>query len=135
MAFWADIAQTAFTVATRAGQAEFHRARHLGHIAGSVAFGADGGTAAGGPGATAIVAELLPNEWVAFSALQKRADTTNGNLGAHLGKLLTAGYVEERKSFVNRKPQTRYRLTQRGRHAFRDHVRYMQSLIEGETFA
>ncbi len=78
-----------------------------------------------------IIAELLASDWIAFSALQQRLQTTNGNLGAHLGKLMESGYVEELKSFVDRRPQSRYRLTQRGRDAFIAHVREMQSMLQG----
>jgi DNA-binding MarR family transcriptional regulator len=77
-----------------------------------------------------VIAELITAEWVAFSELQRATQTTNGNLGAHLGKLVDAGYVAEEKAFVNRKPQTRYRLTQTGRAAFVQHVREMQSLLK-----
>jgi DNA-binding MarR family transcriptional regulator len=78
----------------------------------------------------AAIAELLGSEWVAFSALVHAAETTNGNLGAHLAKLVAAGYVDEEKSFVDRRPQTLYRLTGRGRDAFVAHVRDMQALLE-----
>lgn len=77
-----------------------------------------------------VIAELLTAEWVPFSDLQRATETTNGNLGAHLAKLLEAQYVDEEKTFVNRRPQTRYRLTQSGRNAFVQHVREMQALLE-----
>ncbi|HLI95960.1 MAG TPA: transcriptional regulator [Candidatus Baltobacteraceae bacterium] len=77
-----------------------------------------------------VIAELLTAEWIAFSELQRATQTTNGNLGAHLSKLVDAGYVAEEKSFVNRRPLTRYRLTPLGRNAFVQHVREMQSLLE-----
>jgi DNA-binding MarR family transcriptional regulator len=76
-----------------------------------------------------IVAELLTNEWVAFSILQRSVNTTNGNLGAHLGKLIDAGYVEEEKTFVDRRPQSRYRLTETGRDAFVAHVKTLEQLL------
>lgn len=77
-----------------------------------------------------VIAELLTAEWVAFSELQRATQTTNGNLGAHLAKLVEAGYVAEEKAFVNRRPQTRYRLTSTGRNAFAQHVREMQALLQ-----
>lgn len=81
-----------------------------------------------------IIAELLTSQWVAFSGLQRATQTTNGNLGAHLGKLVESGYVEEQKTFVNRRPQSRYQLTEKGRQAFVDHVREMQDLLkQGES--
>jgi predicted ArsR family transcriptional regulator len=76
-----------------------------------------------------IVAKLLSADWIAFSALAQAIDTTNGNLGAHLGKLIEAGYVEEEKTFVNRRPQSRYRLSAHGRDAFVTHVRSLEQLL------
>jgi DNA-binding MarR family transcriptional regulator len=77
-----------------------------------------------------VVAELLNFDWVAFSELARALDVSNGNLGAHMSKLVEAGYVDEDKSFVNRRPLTRYRLTKRGREAFAAHVSQLQSLLE-----
>lgn len=77
-----------------------------------------------------IIAELLTAEHVPFSDLQRATQTTNGNLGAHLAKLVGVEYVAEEKTFVNRRPQTRYSLTQRGRAAFVQHVREMQALLK-----
>ena len=76
------------------------------------------------------IAELLTSECVSFAALQRAIDTTNGNLGAHLAKLVEAGYVSEEKTFVARRPQTRYRLTKTGRSAFVKHVAEMQALLQ-----
>jgi DNA-binding MarR family transcriptional regulator len=76
-----------------------------------------------------VIAELLTSRWVPFTDLQRATQTTNGNLGAHLAKLVDAGYVAEEKTFVQRRPQTRYRLTQNGRDAFTAHVREMQKLL------
>lgn len=78
-----------------------------------------------------IVAELLTASWIAFSELQRALDVSQGNLGAHLAKLVQSGYVAEEKHFVNRRPQTRYRLTERGRNAFSNHVAALQSLLKG----
>jgi DNA-binding MarR family transcriptional regulator len=77
-----------------------------------------------------VVAELLNFDWVAFSELARSLDVSNGNLGAHMSKLVEAGYVDEDKSFANRRPLTRYRLTKRGREAFAAHVSQLQSLLE-----
>jgi DNA-binding MarR family transcriptional regulator len=77
-----------------------------------------------------IVAELLNFDWIAFSELARSLDVSNGNLGAHLSKLIEAGYVGEEKSFANRRPLSRYRLTKRGREAFAGHVAELQSLLK-----
>ena len=80
-----------------------------------------------------IVAELLNFDWVAFSELARALDVSNGNLGAHMSKLIEAGYVEEEKSFVNRRPLTRYRLTRRGYDGFAAHVSQLQTLLKEAT--
>jgi DNA-binding MarR family transcriptional regulator len=80
-----------------------------------------------------IIAELLTADWIAFGELQRALDVSNGNLGAHLSKLVDAAYVQEEKSFVNRRPQTRYHLTPAGRTAFADHVMQLQSLLKASS--
>jgi DNA-binding MarR family transcriptional regulator len=80
-----------------------------------------------------IIAALLPEDWVAFSALQQSVQTTNGNLGAHLGKLIEAGYVQEEKTFADRRPLSRYHLTPTGREAFVAHVRSLQGLLDDQS--
>jgi DNA-binding MarR family transcriptional regulator len=77
-----------------------------------------------------VVAQLLNFDWIAFSELARLLDVSNGNLGAHMSKLVEAGYVEEEKSFVNRRPMTRYRLTPGGREAFSRHVSELQGLLK-----
>jgi DNA-binding MarR family transcriptional regulator len=76
-----------------------------------------------------VVAELLNYNWIAFTELARSLEVSNGNLGAHMSKLVDAGYVEEEKSFVDRRPMTRYRLTRRGRDAFAAHVSQLQALL------
>ncbi len=80
-----------------------------------------------------IIAELLASDWVAFTELQRSLGSSQGNLGAHLAKLVDAGYVDEEKSFVNRRPLTRYRLTPVGRAAFADHVKRLQDLLKATS--
>jgi DNA-binding MarR family transcriptional regulator len=60
-----------------------------------------------------------------FNTLKARLDATDGNLSVHLRKLEEAGYVAIDKSFSDRKPLTRVRLTAEGRKAF---VAYLDSM-------
>ena len=76
-----------------------------------------------------IVAQLLEMEWMSFNELLKATGATFGNLGSHVGKLVAAGYVEEEKRIVDRKVQTRYRLTSPGRAAFVKHITELEDLI------
>ena len=66
-----------------------------------------------------------------FGRLKAIAGATDGNLGAHLTTLETAGYIAILKDFAGKKPRTRAELTPAGRAAFRDHVAYLRSVLEG----
>ncbi len=79
----------------------------------------------------AVVAHLLAAEWVPFSDLAAVVETTHGNLGSHLARLVAAGYLQEDKSFVGRRPRSRYRLTAAGRRAFLRHVDQLRALADG----
>ena len=67
---------------------------------------------------------------IEFTRLRAILGATDGNLGAHLATLETAGYVEIDKTFVARKPRTRVGITRPGRIAFARHVAFLRDLIE-----
>src|SRR5690554_7392689 len=56
---------------------------------------------------------LQSGQWLEFVALRAIVQATDGNLGAHLGTLESAGYVVVKKDFVGRKPRTRICLRDR----------------------
>ena len=66
-----------------------------------------------------------------FARLKAISGATDGNLGAHLSTLETAGYVEILKDCVGKRPRTRAALTSRGRAAFHAHVAYLRSVLGG----
>jgi DNA-binding MarR family transcriptional regulator len=80
----------------------------------------------------AVIGQLVNAQWVTFSELQQSIEATNGNLGAHIGKLVEAGYLKEEKRFEGRRPQSRYQLTRVGRSALTRHVAALQALIESK---
>jgi DNA-binding MarR family transcriptional regulator len=65
-----------------------------------------------------------------FTFLRDHLKLTDGNLGAHLEKLESAGYLSVRKAFVSRKPRTFLRLSRAGRRAFEDYVETLRSVID-----
>jgi DNA-binding transcriptional ArsR family regulator len=77
----------------------------------------------------AIVAFLASAGKADFSLLRDAIKTTDGNASVHLRKLEDAGYVAMEKRFTNRKPQTRYALTERGRRALLDYVAHLETLL------
>lgn len=74
---------------------------------------------------------LDAEEKVDFTYLKTLLELTDGNLGAHLGKLETAGYIKIEKMFVDKKPKTFIQLTGAGRDAFKEHVTALEDIVKG----
>src|SRR5690606_19535500 len=72
---------------------------------------------------------LQSGQWLEFVALRAIVQATDGNLGAHLGTLESAGYVVVKKAFVGRKPRTRICLSRLGREAFSRYVSTLQATL------
>src|SRR5690348_10958414 len=79
----------------------------------------------------ALLSLLAGVEQADFTWLREKTGSTDGNLGAQLLKLEEAGYVTVEKKFVQRKPQSIYRLTQDGRTALREYVAALKKLLGG----
>ena len=77
----------------------------------------------------ALLSLLTTVEEAEFIWLRTRTASTDGNLGAHLVKLEEAGYVAMEKKFVQRKPQTIYRMTEQGRKALAEYVQALKQLL------
>jgi DNA-binding PadR family transcriptional regulator len=79
----------------------------------------------------AVLSLLSGVEEAEFTWLRGKTGSTDGNLGAQLLKLEEAGYVAVEKKFVQRKPQTIYRMTEAGRHALTEYVQALKGLLGG----
>lgn len=77
-----------------------------------------------------IVSVLVANDSYDFSALKELLEATDGNLATHLKALEREKYISVTKSFVDRKPNTRYKITERGRSAFKKHLDALEELIK-----
>jgi DNA-binding HxlR family transcriptional regulator len=77
----------------------------------------------------ALLSLLSGIEEAEFTWLRSKTGSTDGNLGAQLAKLEEAGYVTVEKKFVQRKPQTLYRMTEAGRAAFIEYVQALKQLL------
>lgn len=64
-----------------------------------------------------------------FTELKTLLNVTQGNLSVHLRKLEEAGYVSIDKSFIDRKPLTRVRMTDAGRTAFAAYLEAIGKLV------
>jgi DNA-binding MarR family transcriptional regulator len=81
------------------------------------------------PARYTIMAYLYVVESADFIFLVKQTGLTWGNLGAHVGKLEAAGYVEIKKEFLGKKPHTVASLTKQGRLAFEAYRKEMKQVL------
>lgn len=78
-----------------------------------------------------IMSILIVNQWVEFNRFKELIDDiTDGNLASHLKALEKLDYVEMRKAFIGRKPQTSYKITKAGRKAFKEHLDALEEILK-----
>lgn len=77
-----------------------------------------------------IMSALAVNDRLDFTALKELFDLTDGNLASHLRALEREDFVGVEKTFVGRKPNTKYYMTEAGRKAFDDHLKALENLIK-----
>lgn len=78
------------------------------------------------------MAVLAVNESMDFNSLKEYLDVTDGNLASHLKALEKEEFIGVEKSFVGRKPNTRYFITPQGRKAFEEHINALEKLIQSQ---
>ncbi|HAA11905.1 MAG TPA: transcriptional regulator [Cytophagales bacterium] len=79
-----------------------------------------------------IMSALMANDEVDFNQLKDLLGVTDGNLASHLKALEEKKFIETRKQFIGRKPNTRYRATLDGRQAFQSHLEALEALLKGQ---
>jgi DNA-binding PadR family transcriptional regulator len=80
-----------------------------------------------------IMSVLVVNEWVEFNTLKELLELTDGNLASHISALEKEKYIEVRKQFVGKKPQTTYRVSETGKKAFNDHLDALETILKLRT--
>ncbi len=76
-----------------------------------------------------IMSSLMVNDSITFNALKELLDLTDGNLAGHTRALEQAGYLRVEKSFIGKKPNTRFFITPEGRQAFEQHLEALEKII------
>lgn len=77
-----------------------------------------------------IMSALAVNDALDFNSLKEYLDVTDGNLASHIKALEKEEYVSMVKTFVGRKPNTRYSMTHKGKIAFEEHLNALEKLIK-----
>lgn len=79
-----------------------------------------------------IMSILLVNDWVDFGTLKEQLNITDGNLASHISALEKMEYVQIKKQFVGKKPNTSYAVTKTGKKAFSEHLNALENLINNK---
>ena len=77
-----------------------------------------------------LMSVLSVNEWMEFNELKTLLDVTDGNLASHISALDKKAFIETKKRFVGKKPNTSFRITDEGRAAFKNHLNALEMLLK-----
>ncbi len=77
-----------------------------------------------------IMSVLVGDDVFDFNALKEELNVTDGNLASHIKALEKEKYISISKSFIDRKPNTKYRITERGRNAFKKHLDALEAVVK-----
>ena len=82
------------------------------------------------PVRTRLAAFLYARGEATFTELKKELGVTDGNLDAHIKKLLAANYLRAQKSAdKNQRTQTMYKLTGKGKAAFENYLETLKRVL------
>ena len=76
-----------------------------------------------------LMSVLSVNDWVEFNELKRLLEVTDGNLASHIGALERKNFIQVRKRFVGKKPNTTFRITDSGKRAFEHHLKALEQLL------
>lgn len=77
-----------------------------------------------------IMSVLIAGASADFNTLKEMLAVTDGNLASHIKALEKEKYVSVSKTFIDRKPNTRYRITEKGRSAFKKHLDALEAVVK-----
>ncbi len=79
-----------------------------------------------------IMSVLTVNDMLDFNSLKEYLDVTDGNLATHIKTLEKEGFIGVKKSFIDRKPNTKYYITDEGKKAFDKHLKILEQIIKAQ---
>ncbi|HMG82837.1 MAG TPA: transcriptional regulator [Ferruginibacter sp.] len=77
-----------------------------------------------------IMSMLMVNEWIDFAAMKEMLNITDGNLASHITALEKAEYIQVKKQFVGKRPNTSYAITKAGQKAFTNHLDILEKILK-----
>lgn len=79
-----------------------------------------------------IMSILMVNEYVDFKTLKELLGATDGNVASHTKALEKVEFIKVEKTFIGRKPNTRYYATELGKLEFKKHIEALERLINNK---
>ena len=79
-----------------------------------------------------IMSVLVTEDALDFNSLKEMLNVTDGNLASHIKALEKEEFIGVEKSFVGKKPNTKYFMTKEGKKAFDDHLKALEKLIKSQ---
>ena len=80
-----------------------------------------------------IMSVLVVNDSIDFITLKQQLNVTDGNIASHINALEKLNYVEIKKQFIGKKPNTSYAVTKLGRKSFIEHLNALEILIRNSN--
>jgi DNA-binding MarR family transcriptional regulator len=77
-----------------------------------------------------IMSVLVTDDIYDFNGLKEMLHVTDGNLATHLKALEKEKYIMINKSFIDRKPNTKYKITDKGRQVFKKHLDALEQVVK-----
>ena len=77
-----------------------------------------------------IMSVLMANESYDFNSLKEIIGSSDGALATHIKALEKEKYISVTKSFIDRRPNTKYKVTDRGRKVFKTHLDGLEQLVK-----
>jgi DNA-binding MarR family transcriptional regulator len=77
-----------------------------------------------------ILSVLMANDSYDFNSLKELLKITDGSLATHIKALEREKYISTTKSFIDRKPNTKYKATEKGKNAFRKHLDALEEVLK-----
>jgi len=77
-----------------------------------------------------IMSVLMVNKFVDFNTLKETLNITDGNLASHIAALEKMEYLQIKKQFVGKKPNTSYAVNKKGKKAFEEHLDALENLLK-----
>ena len=73
---------------------------------------------------------LIANDAYDFNSMKEIIGITDGSMASHIKALEKEKYISISKSFINKKPNTKYKATERGRTVFKKHLDALEEMIK-----